>query len=403
MLLNFAKENNVKDDIISGNLTAVQEYAQKQIQNGVKDENLVAGLIDSAALNPVWRDQFTKAFSAEYGHKVNFDVLSEEDKASMKNYTITGGVSGTNISDLFETTILPIIDGLLIDNSPILSRVSRIPTGLNDGNQSFDLNEFGAESSAESLDEDDAGTEADDTPRNGDTITPKNKIQASTSFTEYSLATMQPTLLAQFMARGVRRVETRLGQQILAGTNASNQFKGIINSAGSTEDDQEGALAFAYGAATDNLDYVLKAVGNLPNSITQGEESRFVYIMTRSDFYNKIALIQDLDTNYKRAGVIDTNPGTRSIGGFPVIFAGSGLSANQVVFADLSNYYLAQKGSLRMISDNGLANVKTGNVTVAFRTYADGGMVYAHKNTVGGGAGTNGNAARNAFRLLTLA
>jgi hypothetical protein len=86
-----------------------------------------------------------------------------------------------------------------------------------------------------------------------------------------------------------------------------------------------------------------------------------------------------------------------------VIFAGSGLSANQVLFCDLSHYVLAQKGSLRMITDNGLASVKTGNVTVVFRTYADGGMTMAKKNTVGGGAGANNNQARNMFRLLTLA
>lgn len=401
MLINFAKETQVKESVLGGDLTPLKEYVQKQLQTDKKDENFVAGLIDTACINPVWREQFTRAFNLELGTKAKFQALDDEEKETLKKYTVTGGVSGTDISGLFETTVLPIADGLLIDNSPILSRVSIIPTGLNDGNQSFALDEFGAEVVAESLDEDDAGTEADDAPRAGDTITPKNKIQASTSFTEYALLTMQPTLLAQFYARGIRRIENRLVHQIIAGTNTNNQFKGIINSSGSGADDQEGALAYAYGSSTDNLDYLLRAIGDLPNSISQGEESRLVYIMGRSDFYQKIALIQDLDTNYKRNGVVETAPITKNIGGYPVLFVSSGLTSGQVILCDLKNYYVAMKGGIRMISDNGLAGVKAGTVTVAFRTYADGGMVLAHKNV--SVADTNNNQARNTFRLMTLA
>jgi len=403
MLINFANQNDVAKDVVSGDLSKVIDYNKSQINKGGKAEaNFVAGAIDTASLNPIWRERFTRSFNSVMGSNVTFDAISDEEKEVMKSFTITGGVSGTSIADVFETTVLPVADALLYDNSAILSRVSRINVGLNDGNQSFDLNEFGAESDAENLDEDDAGTEADDSIRNGDTITPKNKIQASTSFTEYALLTMQPELLAQYMARGMKRLQNRMVYNILAGSNASNQFKGIINSAGSTEDDQEGALAFAVGSATDNLDYMLRMIGNLPNTVTEGEESGFVYIGRRSDFYSKLAIVQNASNDYKRVDVISSIPGERSIGGFPFLFAGTGLSANQVILADLANYYVAQKGGMRMVSDEGLATVKTGVVTVAFRVYADGGMVLAHKNAVGSGAGASDNTARNLFRLATL-
>lgn len=406
MLLNFAKEDNVKEKIGRGDFSNLQEYSRQQIglPNAKRDENFLAGLIDTASTNPVWADKFQKSFSKTYGSKINIQSFSEDEKKEMANYTITGGVAGTDISGLFETTILPVLDGLLFDNSPILSRVSQIPVGTNDGNQTFKLNEFSGEQTAESLDEDDEGTEADDTTRAGDSILPDNKIQASTSFTEYALLTMRPELMGNYTARLLKRIENRYVNHILAGSNASNQFKGIINSSGAGEDDQEGALAFAYGAsgASDNLDYLLRSVGDLPNAVTEGEESRFVFIGRRTDFYSKLAIVQNATNDYKRVGVIDAMPGSRTVGGVPFLFAGNGLSANQVLLVDLANYYVARKGGLRLITDDGKSNVKKGNVTFVAREYADGGMVFAHKNAVGSGAGANDNQARNMFRLLTL-
>jgi hypothetical protein len=54
-------------------------------------------------------------------------------------------------------------------------------------------------------------------------------------------------------------------------------------------------------------------------------------------------------------------------------------------------------------TDEGLANVKTGNVIAVARLYADGGMVKAHTNAVGSGSGANDNQARNMFRHVDLA
>jgi HK97 family phage major capsid protein len=406
MILQIADEVNVRSDVASGNFSKLTDYVKKELNKSPnrRESNFVAGLIDTASLNPVWADKFSREFNKVMGSKISIQNFSEEEKEDMKSYTITGGVSGTNISGLFETTILPVIDGLLFDNSPILSRVSQIPVGANDGNQSFKLNEFGAEKDAEDLDEDDAGTEADEAIRSGDTLLPDNKIQASTSFTEYALLTMSPELFARFLSRLLKRIQNRYVYNIIAGSDASNQFKGIINTAGSTEDDQEGALAYTYAGsgATDNLDYVLRSLGDLPDAVTEGEESRFCFIMKRSDFYQKIAVVQDLNQNYKRTSAIIDMPGERSIGGVPVLFAGYGLSTKQVILADLSNCYVAKKGGLRLISDDGLANVKSGNVTIVAKEYADGGMTLAHKNAVGAGAGANNNQQRNLFRLLTL-
>jgi enamine deaminase RidA (YjgF/YER057c/UK114 family) len=42
----------------------LKEYAGSQMQKQTKDENFVEGLIDSAALNPVWRQEFQKSFNA---------------------------------------------------------------------------------------------------------------------------------------------------------------------------------------------------------------------------------------------------------------------------------------------------------------------------------------------------
>lgn len=406
MLISFAdsREAEIRKEVAGGNFSTVQSFIKDELNKSPnkRDQNLVSFAIDTAAQNPVWRASFAKEFAREMGmaKAPKFEVFSEEDKSQMRNYTITGGVSGTNIDGLLETTILPVVDGLLWDTNPILSRVSQIPVGLNDGNQSFDLNEFNGEQLAEDLDEDDAGTEADDTVREGDTITPKNKIQASTAFTEYALLTLSAPLLARYVARLVKRVQNRYVYNIFKGSNASNQFKGIINSFGTTVDNQEGALAFADAGATDNVDLLLRSLGDLPDAVTQAEESKFSFYMTRQAFYQKVLPVQDTTTNYKLTGVINDLPGQRSIAGLPVIFTGYAGLGDSVVLADLSNYFVARKGGLRMITDT--ASIKTGVVTMVAREYADGGMVMAHKNVAGGSADTSDNQARNMFRSVTL-
>jgi len=406
MLISFAdsREAEIRKEIASGNFSTVQSFVKDELNKSPnkRDQNLVAFAIDTAGQNPIWRARFAKAFAQEMGIVApKFEVFSEEDKSQMQNYTITGGVSGTNVDGILETTILPVIDGLVWDTNPILSRVSQIPVGLNDGNQSFELNEFNSEQAAEDLEEDDAGTEADDTVREGDTLTPKNKIQASTAFTEYALLTLSDVLLAQYVARLIKRVQNRYVYNIFKGSNASNQFKGIINSFGSTVDNQEGALAFSDSSnATDNVDLLLRSLGDLPDAVTQAEESKFAFYMTRQAFYGKVLPVQDTTTNYKLAGVINDLPGQRSIAGLPVIFTGYAGLGDTVVLADLGNYYIARKGGLRMITDT--AAIKTGVVTMVAREYADGGMALAHKNVAGGSAGTSDNQARNMFRSIEL-
>lgn len=364
--------------------------------------NKIFDLVDSAAVNDIWRAKFQKSFNREAKSNVTFNVFDDKQREIMKEFTVTGGVSGTNIDGLFETTILPVVDGLLFDNSPILSRVSMIEAGFNTGNQSFDLNEFASERDAEDLDEDDEGTEADDKPRTGDTLTPNKKLQASTSFTEYALLTMDPTLIGQFMARLVRRVENRFVSNIFGGSNASNRFKGIINSFGSTEDDQEGSLLYTAPAGTDNIDKVLGLAGDLPNAVTNAEETNFAYYMTRATWYNKIRMVKDANANYKINNVITEIGGQRTLNGLPVIFVGYGLADNTVCLADLSNYYVARKGSIMFQTDEGIANMKAAKVIAVARAYADGGMVMAHKNAVSSGAGANDNRNRNMFRHVSL-
>lgn len=400
-----AREDDFRAELAQGNgLNTVQEFAQHMLSTDKKAlVNQLFDLVDTAALNPIWNSRFTRAFNKEMGSNVTFSAFTDEERAALREFTITGGVTGTSITGLFETNILPIIDGLLFDNSPVLSRVSMIDAGENSGSLAFKLNEFAAEIAAENLDEDDGGTEADDAPRAGDTITPDKKIQASTSFTEYALMTMQPELLAKFVARLVKRVQNRLVLNIFSGSNASNQFKGIVNTAGSTEDDQEGSLLYTPTGGSDNIDKVLELAGDLPDAVTENEESGFAYFMTRSTWYQKIRLVTDANKNYKVANVLSEVGGQRTINGLPVIFVGFGVAANRVILADLSYYYMVKRGSLMFKTDDGIPNIKTGNVTAVARMYADGGMVMAHKNTVGGGAGANNNQARNMFRHMDVA
>jgi hypothetical protein len=400
-----ANEKEFRQELITGSgIETVKQYAQN-LNNKSKAEltNALFDIIDSAAVNPVWRSQFNKAFNKAMGSAVNFDVYTDAEREDMKQFTITGGVSGTSITGLFETNILPIVDGLLFDNNPVLSRVSIIDAGVNNSSLAFKLNEFASELNAENLDEDDAGTEADDRPRDGDTLTPDKKIQASTSFTEYALLTMNPTLLAQFIARLIKRTQNRLVANIFSGINSSNQFKGLINTVGSTEDDQEGSLLYNATGGADNIDKVLELAGDLPDAVTEGEESKYAYFMTRSTWYQKVRLVKDANSNYKINNVITEVGGQRTLNGLPVVFVGFGLANNRVGLYDLSNYYLAKRGQLMFKTDEGLANVKTGNVTAVARLYADGGMVMAHKNAVGSGAAANDNQARNMFRHVDLA
>lgn len=399
-MLKKVYEKSTKEEqeklIVEGNFTQLTAAVAEEMSN-VKDSRFVMDAIDTAALNPVWRSEFEKAISKKLKTKVSFDVLNDEDKESRAKYTITGGATGsglTSIDDVFETTIMPVLDGLMYDNNAILSRVNRINVGLRDGNQSFELNEFGDERIAEELSELEEGTEVDDNIRDGDTITPKNKIQASTSVSEYALLTMNPTLLADFMARGIQRVQNKMVANILRGSNTNNQFKGIINSFGSTADDQQGALSFSSAGSTDNLDALYRMLGDMPDSMTMAEEARLVYIGRRTDFYQNIALVQNLNNDYK------VNLGDKSIAELPFLFAGAGILPGEVLLADLDRYFLAVRGELRIMTDNAIANLKAGKVTVVFTTFADGGMAFAHKNV--DTVNANDNHDRNMFRLLEL-
>jgi hypothetical protein len=168
----------------------------------------------------------------------------------------------------------------------------------------------------------------------------------------------------------------------------------MINSFGTTADDQEGALDFSIAGSTDNLDALYRALGDMPDALGQNEESRLSYIGRRSDFYNKVALVQNANNDYK------INVKDKEVAGLPFLFSGAGLTEGEVLLADLSQYFLTIRGELRILTDNAIANLKSGKVTVVFNTFADGGMTFAHKNV--DTAGANDNQDRNLFRRLIL-
>ena len=407
MLISFSHEKDERRNIQLGDFGKVKSYIRSELNNNKNNASeAFFAAIDTLANNPIWLDRFTKSFNLEMGTKAKFQVFTAEEKEEMKKvFTVTGGASGgglTPINDLFETTILPIADGLFFDTNTVLSQVTTIDAGKDSGNQSYALNEFADEKDAEDLAELAAGTEVDDAPRDGDTITPKNKVQASTSFSEYALMTMTPDLYGKYMARLMKRLQNRLVYNIFKGSNASNQFKGIINTAGSTEDDQEGALTFTDASSTDNIDLMLRMQGDLPDAVTDQEESKFQYFCKRNTWYKRALITQDLQQNYKLKGVIDDTIGNRNIGGSKINLINGGLNDGEVVFCDLSNYYMARKGPIQFKSDEGIVKLKEGQVTLVCRVYADGGMVFAHKNKVGSGAGANDNKQRNLFRKADL-
>ena len=357
-------------------------------------------MLDVLNTDDSYRRKFEAGFNRTFKTKtpVKFEVFTDEEKEARRSYTVTGG---STLADTYETTIMPVINELLISNSNVLSKVSRLYSA--DNRTNFDLNEFGDELDAENLAETTAGTPADDVIRDGDSLVPNNKVQASTSFSEYAMITSQPGLMGKFLGRLVKRVQNRLVYNIFKGSNATNQFKGIINTAGTTEDDQEGAMAFIPVSPTDNIDRIVQLIGDMPDALGEDNGGLELY-MLRSDFHKKVLTVQDLDQNYKYSNLAIVGvDGRFQINGIPVNLVQSGMTAGTVVCANLDYYYLTMaEDSIKLISDDGKVSIKEGITNVVARVWADGGMTLAHKNAVGSGAAANDNQQKNMFRTVAI-
>lgn len=388
--------DSVKKDIARGCFDQVTDRAVQQLNT--RPGSTFKALIDSLAVNEAWREAFQSEFNKMTALGANFDLLTDEDKAKLTEYRQQNFIIdvSTDLDNTMVTDIFPVVEGLLINTDPLLSRVTYVTPSQG----KIDLDEFGGEVAAESLAENGAGTEADDVIRDGDSLDAnKKKIQASTTISRQAIRQARPQVLAFHYARLVNRVKARMQLQILSGDNGTNNFLGIVNSFSGTEGNEFGSLAFTPTTPVNSHDTLDQMSGDLPNTLDASIESNFAYIMTPKAWKNKIKNVRNGDD------ILLLSQEERSqsrYGNNVVVQVSNGLTDSQAVYCNLSNYVVALGSGLELTDDQGLSAIKNDQVTVVARQYCDGGMIMAHKNTVGAGAGANDNQARNLFRHTTI-
>jgi HK97 family phage major capsid protein len=350
--------------------------------------------IDAAATNDNWRNQFQKAFNQAYfGNEkskyVSFNKLTTEAKDELQNFavehanfTVTAQQTGGGLSALsgiIETDILPTIE-ILAYNSGILSMVT---THLD--TNSKQLPEYGVQSNAALMAETTASTPADRIPRNGDTLNAKNKIQSSTVISELALMAMSPVDYATLVADLLRGVIYAIEDEVFNGTNTGFRFAGLF-----AGDATFGAIqldaSYVAGTALDNVDYLESLVQRAPANLF--DRSKYVMAMNNTTAI-KIARTRDLEGRPYLLN-IDGNFETFQTGIPFAIF--NSIANDRVGLFNMPLYNVIMAQGITFRTDNGLANIRTGDVTVLAQTYADGGIRGGYKDV----------EAMNAHRWGTL-
>ncbi len=405
-------------------LSEVQAYQQdtaREIKKGTETAYNALAVIDAKAQNAEYLTEFTRAFNVEMGYNpskgVKFNAL--EQAQELKTFDTTGSSVTTTVG----TDIIPTIESLVRDSS-LLSRVSiEVASQPNSSKQLWDFN---AEQNAAFLSEVAAGTDVDDTIRQGDVLIPKYKLQASAKFSEYALSTMTTVEEAQFLARFTKRVQYTLINAILqngtaaANGTAKNSLRGIINNFGinGTGDAANfiGAIQYPTKAAadaalgtasSDAYDLCVKVKRQLlPNNVSDIEEQDYIFVMNRLT-WGKVSTVVDLNGRYKAQTSVDpaTNKAIKSIDGTEVsLFAGV---ADDFVFCiPLKDYVLYTFGGIMNLNDGGIVQLREGLYSFVSRVWCDGSMRYGHKylSTTAATIGTTAvdNHQQNAYRYFKI-
>lgn len=388
-MIQIFSNDGIKNDVKQGDFSAVNKAVESAEFRLAPNQNFMQ-IIDALAVNDIWRAKFANQLNKIVGtDKFNFKVLSAEEKAQIQSYKRSQNYVvdiTTDLDGLMATDIFPTIDGLLVNSDPLLSQL----TYETPSQGKLDLDEYGVEQAGENLAENATGTPADDVPRDGDSLDAnKNKIQATTTISMQAIRQASPVLYATKVGRLLNRIRGRKQWNVLQGTNASNQFKGIINSFGTTEANQEGALEFTATDSVDAVDSVDQMLADLSNNTALNNVR---LIMTPKTLRNKFKTLRDSNNNKLDITEIERM----------YLPASLGATENRVIACIPSNYIVAQGSPFMLEDDQGYSNFTAGILTLKAVEYVDGGMVMAHKNAVGSGAGASDNNDRNLFRYLDL-
>lgn len=359
-----------------GKIDGVKKY-MKSLSN-TELIGAMYGAIEGAAGNSAsWMSEFNTSFNKTYGSDIKFKALNSDEKAKLAKYTTTAHEVDTGLSaltDQIQTNILPAVEGLIKDTT-ILKEVNVI-----EGVDNARLPEFNVETIAEQMAETAAGTPADQTPDAGDLLTAENKIQASTRVSDLAIRTLNATTYGEMLARLIRSVAYQIESQVFNGTNAGNQFAGILGT-----DATYGAITKtpAAGAAQNHVDAVELLISELPNNVSQAELAAFGVYANRKTLH-KIYRTMDLNNRYYTG---DKTP----VSGIKYGMYNS-IADDKVVLANLANYKVLLGKAITLSNDGGYSDFLNGQVVVKADTYADGGMSMGRKNT----------EAKNAFRAFDL-
>ena len=335
---------------------------------------------------------------------------AEMKRFEKKSYTIEGiSTTSPNIGNLLNTTVLPIIDGLIRDDEGLISMVDVRPVDSID--RAMRINEFDAETLAENLAETGAGTAVDDGNRFVDELTPK-KIQASTSMSELALMSLSPANYASFIAKLIRRVQNQLALQILYGDNTGNNLRGIVPTTGSGQT-RMGALDVISPSGTpDNLDLILEMLKEFPDVMSNEEENNMTILMTRTTKFNLMSL--NTTNSYKAFGDGYGPMTANQLFGYNYKTINAGLKRSSttadVLIGNFKNYKLQLKRGILLKNDEGKTQIKEGIYNFVANMYCDGtptlAFLYSNDSAGASASGSNApnNSDRNAWRrkLLTV-
>lgn len=401
-----------------GNFDELRKYAGDFVDNKItgterKDYSSdIWEIIDAANANESFREEFSRAFSNEYGKKVEFKALNSDEKAQqaeeLKKYEVTAvetGASYNPISGLIETSLIPTVESLVRDDS-LLSKVQMTNLSPMEFKKMYDFN---VEKDAAVLAETAPGVDVDDTVREGDTLIPNKKIQASTQIHELAIRSLDATELGIFVARIPRRIRYTAITQMLYG-NDNNQWRGIKNTAGTNEKNTIGALTPTLSGVgiADHYDACVYAKeATLPSLISAEDESKYSFIMNRKT-WAKIRRVRDLNGRYQLMDA--TAPGingvpVRQIDGTPVEIY-SGIADDEIFLIPLTSYVIVTTGGLLNYNDGGILKLREGFVLYVSRMYSDGSprSAFKYKSSTAAVTGTTAfdNFEQNAWRVFSL-
>lgn len=423
---------NFRGELIYSNKEA-QEVASQVFKsdNDITVEKIMESVDQMAAQNDNWRQRFAISFSKLWKGsakpsdfrmlkademmtqlelakgKVGVDGktydfaknVSEDDKKAIKKsldlvYSTGVNVGTVQINGLIQTNILPHIEKLVLDDSPILSKISIIKTTAK-----INIPEWSDISDANIYAEGDEIVASELRYRDGDLLDPKNVLAALVEVTRAALLRGQPEYYAEVTARLFRALQNSMVYQILNGNNTGNQFHGLTQVSG-TGLTARGPIEKTSFVGQTPIDKMIELSGALPNRNI--DDMNYTYLLNRATWYNKMLVgSKDLENRYILEQVVDGT--TRRIVDGKEVLVVSQMPANKVLLTDLSLYKLVLAQDIAVLDDGGIVNFKKamGGVLIKAEAMGDGGYSYNLINRDVAGTPTV-DAESNAHRIATV-